>query len=56
MTRVEDAAIKAEETMNDKYGNDWFVVCSNESGEEKIEVKDEYVEEYDRYYELFYFN
>lgn len=56
MTKIEDAAIKAENMMNDKYGNTWFTVCSDENGEEKIEIKDEYTEEYDKYYETFFFN
>lgn len=56
MTKIEDAAIKAENMMNDKYGNTWFIVYSNENGEEKIEIKDEYMSEYDKYYEMFFFN
>ncbi len=56
MTKIEDAAIKAENMMNNKYGNTWFIVYSDDNGEEKIEVKDEYTEEYDKYYETFYFN
>lgn len=56
MTRVEDAAIKAEEVMTAKYGNTWFIIYSDETGEDKIEIKDEYISEYDEYYEKFFFN
>lgn len=56
MNKIEDAARKAEDTMIAKYGNAWFIIYSDESGEDKIKIKDEYVSEYDKYYETFYFN
>lgn len=56
MSKIENAAIKAEDIMNAKYGNDWKITTVSENGEEKIEVKDEYMSEYDNYYEKFFFN
>lgn len=56
MSKIENAAIKAEDIMNAKYGNDWKITTVSENGEEKIEVKDEYMSEYDDYYEKFFFN
>lgn len=56
MTKVEEAAIKAEDMMNSKYGDAWKIINKTEEGEEKIEIKDEYMAEYDHYYDIFFFN
>lgn len=56
MNKIEEAAKKANDVMTHKYGNTWFIVYSDESGEDKIEIKPEYLSEYDEYYETFFFN
>lgn len=53
---IEEAAKKAENMMNAKYGKTWLNVNTNESGEEVYEIKPEYFDEYDKYYESFLWN
>lgn len=50
---IENAAKKAECMMATKYGNSWCIIYSDESGEEQIEIKPEYLSEYDDYYSKF---
>lgn len=53
INNIEEAARKAEDMMAAKYGNSWCIVYSDENGEEQIEIKPEYVNEYDDYYNKF---
>lgn len=50
---IENAAKKAEYMMVAKYGNSWCIIYSDENGEEQIEIKPEYLNEYDDYYSKF---
>lgn len=50
---MENAAKKAEYMMAAKYGNSWCIIYSDEDGEEQIEIKPEYLSEYDDYYSKF---
>lgn len=50
---IENAAKKAEYMMAAKYGNSWYIIYSDEDGEEQIEIKPEYLSEYDDYYNKF---
>lgn len=50
---IENAAKKAEYMMAAKYGNSWCIIYSDEDGEEQIEIKPEYLSEYDDYYSKF---
>lgn len=50
---IENAAKKAEYMMAAKYGNSWCIIYSDENGEEQIEIKPEYLNEYDDYYSKF---
>lgn len=50
---IENAAKKAEDVMAAKYGNSWCIIYSDEDGEEQIEIKPEYLSEYDDYYSKF---
>lgn len=50
---MEEAARKAEDMMVAKYGNSWCIIYSDDDGEEQIEIKPEYVNEYDDYYNKF---
>ena len=56
MSKIEEAAIKAEELMDSKYGDAWKIINISETGEERIEIKPEYLSEYDDYYDKFFFN
>ena len=38
MSKIEEAAIKAEELMNSKYGDAWKIINISETGEERIEI------------------
>lgn len=50
---IQEAAKKAEEIMFSKYGNSWVIIYSDEDGEDKLEIKPEYINEYDEYYDKF---
>lgn len=50
---MKEAARKAEDMMAAKYGNSWYIIYSDEDGEDQIEIKPEYVNEYDDYYNKF---
>lgn len=50
---IENAAKKAEYMMAAKYGNSWCIIYSDEDGKEQIEIKSEYLNEYDDYYSKF---
>lgn len=56
INNIEEAAKKAEDMMNAKYGKTWLFVNTNESGEEVYEIKPEFFDEYDEYYEKFLWN
>lgn len=56
MYNIQEAATKAENIMNAKYGKTWLNVNTNESGKEVYEIKPEYFDEYDKYYESFLWN
>lgn len=56
INNIEEAAKKAEDMMNAKYGKTWLFVNINESGEEVYEIKPEFFDEYDKYYESFLWN
>lgn len=53
---IEEAANKAEDLMTAKYRNSWFNIVKSEDKEDRIEIKPEYVSEYDEYYEKFLWN
>ena len=53
---IEEAAKKAENMMNAKYRKTWLNINTNESGEEIYEIKPEFFDEYDKYYEGFLWN
>ena len=50
---IMEAAKKAEYMMVAKYGNSWCIIYSDEDGEDQIEIKPEYLDEYDDYYNKF---
>lgn len=56
MYNIQEAAVKAEDMMNAKYGKTWLNISTNESGEEMYEIKPEYFNEYDEYYDKFLWN
>ena len=56
MYNIQEAAQKAEDMMNAKYGRTWLNVNTNESGGEVYEIKPEYFDEYDEYYDKFLWN
>ena len=56
INNMKETARKAEDIMNAKYGRTWLFVNINESGEETYEIKPEYFDEYDNYYEKFLWN
>lgn len=49
----EEAALKAEELMDSKHGDAWKIISKSENGEERVEIKPEYLSEFDDYYEKF---
>ena len=49
MSKIENAAQKAEEIMTERYGNAWLVEVS----EGKFEILDEFIAEYDHLFDLF---
>lgn len=49
MSKIENAAQKAEDVMTEQYGNAWLVEVS----EGKFEIKEEYISEYDHLFDLF---
>lgn len=53
---IQKAADKVEDLMTTKYGNSWFNIVKSEDEEDRIEIKPEYVSEYDEYYEKFLWN
>lgn len=53
---IQEAADKVEDLMTAKYGNSWFNIVKSEDEEDIIEIKPEYVSEYDEYYEKFLWN
>ena len=56
INNIEEAAKKTENIMNAKYGKTWLNINTNESGEETYEIKPEFFDEYDKYYEGFLWN
>lgn len=50
LNKIEEAAKKAEDMMTAKYGNSWYIIYSDE---DQIEIKPEYLNEYDDYYNKF---
>lgn len=48
------ASQKADDIMFQKYNMDWIIKTIDEEGKEHLEVKDEYISEYDKLFELFY--
>ena len=53
INNIQEAARKAEDMMTAKYGNSWYIIYSDENGEDQIAIKPEYVNEYDDYYNKF---
>lgn len=47
------ASQKADDIMFQKYNMDWIIKTIDEEGKEHLEVKDEYISEYDKLFELF---
>lgn len=47
------ASQKADNIMFQKYNMDWIIKTVDEEGKEHLEVKDEYISEYDKLFELF---
>lgn len=52
-SNIMEAARKAEDMMVAKYGNSWCIIYSDEDGDEQIEIRPEYVDEYDNYFNKF---
>lgn len=50
LNKIEEAAKKAEDMMTAKYGNSWYIIYSDK---DQIEIKPEYISEYDDYYNKF---
>ena len=53
---IQEAADKVGDLMTAKYGNSWFNIVKSEDEEDRIEIKPEYVSEYDEYYDKFLWN
>lgn len=49
MSKIENAAQKAEEIMTERYGNTWVI----EVAPDQFEVLDEFIAEYDHLFDLF---
>ena len=53
INNMKEAARKAEDMITAKYGNSWCIIYSDEDRKEQIEIKPEYINEYDDYYNKF---
>lgn len=49
MSKIENAAQKAEDIMTERYGNTWVI----EVAPDKFEILDEFIAEYDHLFDLF---
>ena len=49
MSKIQEAALKAEDMMNERYGEEWLIKLDNGN----LEIKEGYETEYDYYFDKF---
>lgn len=48
-SKIQEAALKAEDMMNERYGEEWLIKLDNGN----LEIKEGYEMEYDYYFDKF---
>lgn len=48
-SKIQESALKAEDMMNERYGEEWLIKLDNGN----LEIKEGYEKEYDYYFDKF---